>query len=40
MIRRKIREKVPYLNLSLKDEQELTELGKGTEDVDENRNIM
>lgn len=28
---------IPYLNLALKDEQEFTELGKGTEDMDANQ---
>ena len=36
MVGRGISEK-PYLNLALKDEQEFAELGKGTEDMDENQ---
>lgn len=36
VVGRRIKEKIPYLNLALKDEQEFAELGKGTEDMDEN----
>lgn len=35
--KRRLSEMIPYLNLALKDEQEFTELGKGTEGMDANQ---